>query len=89
VIVTLQSALRAFLNPDGVKSEQLDGYSYVAFDGTLPGVYITDAEKVMLRGRSNVCTQRFDRPGLLETADRTEFVDVVGSDEPMPWSVLP
>jgi hypothetical protein len=98
IVVTLAAALRAFNNPDGYEAEQLDGYSYRASTGTLPGVYLTKAEETMLRrAQANVRTQRLERPGLLEVADVTEFydiydenqwVEVLGSDEPMPWGTI-
>lgn len=93
VTVTLWVAKRAYDNPDGYVSETLDGYSYRAADGTLPGVYLTKSEAQMIRravgAASTVRSQRAVRPGLLETANATEFVEVEGSDEPMPWAAIP
>lgn len=90
VTVTLAAAQRAFRNPDGLLGETLGSYSYRAADGTLPGVYLTEAEIRMLRrlAGGSVQTVRTARPGLDRAGHGTVYLDVVGSDEPIPWDVV-
>ncbi len=49
VTVALQAAKRAFVNPDGLKYEAVEGYT-ASVDAV--GVYLTDAEKALVRGVS-------------------------------------
>ena len=56
-VVVIAAARRAFANPDGKKSETVEDYTYVREAGAGGGVYLTEAEKALVRraaGRSGV-----------------------------------
>lgn len=71
VLLTIccKAARRSLANPDGVTSESIEDYS-VSFGNTSPDVYLTKAERAMVRraaGRNSVGTLATSR-GNLETA---------------------
>lgn len=71
VTVTIAAAKRAFMNPDMVRSESIDGYS-TSYAAASPDVYLTKAERQAVRraaGRSGLWTQATTRLGTDEERD--------------------
>lgn len=83
--VVLAAAARRWRNPDGFSSETIDDYTYRRPSGATE--LLTEGEVRQLRslkagGISTMQMYRFDE----EAAD-TEWVDVVGDGDPIPWDV--
>lgn len=82
--VALEAALRVHKNPDGYSGESLDGYAYTRAQGADVGVgvYLTDAEKAIVRraaqGRSGPLTGTVRTP--------SAYTDAV-SDERALWGL--
>lgn len=90
VTVVLAAAKRAFINPDGVRSEAIDGYS-TNYASSSPDVYLTAKEERQVRGAvstgGGLWTQATTRT---EAADLpTVFLDVEPPGEPIPWAPSP
>lgn len=82
-VVTCAAARRVLANPDGLTQEGIDDYSYSIANAS-PDVYLTKAERAAIRsaaGRAGVWTLGTTRTGI----DDTQYVDVVGQDEPIPF----
>jgi phage gp36-like protein len=83
LMVTVAVARRVLANPDGVTQESIDDYSYTVANAS-SDVYLTRAEKAAVRsaaGKSGIWTLQTTRIG----TDDTQYLDVVGQDEPMPF----
>lgn len=83
LMVTVAVARRVLANPDGVTQESIDDYSRTVANAS-SDVYLTRAERAAIRsaaGKSGVWTMQTTRIG----TDDTQYVDVVGQDEPIPF----
>jgi phage gp36-like protein len=83
VMVTCAVARRVMANPDGVEQESIDDYSY-SLTNASSDIYLTAAERAAVRaaaGKSGIWTLQTTRIGL----DDTQYLDVVGQDEPIPF----
>lgn len=84
VLVTVAAARRALANPDGIVQESIDGYAQT-FSNASSDVYLTRNEKAAVRsaaGKSGIWSQSTTR---LDSGDGTIYLDVVGSDQPIPF----
>lgn len=84
VAVCVAVALRAWLNPDGARSEQIGNYSVTWADSST-GVYLSEGERRMIRraaGRSAIGAVTLESP---YGSDTTEWADVVTGGDPLPW----
>lgn len=84
IIVTIccSAARRSFVNPDGVTGENAGSYGFTQANAS-PDVYLTKAEQGAVRkaaGKSGMWSQPMTRGG----PDVTTWVDVTGTDEPLP-----
>lgn len=83
-VVVCTVARRILANPDGVTQEGIDDYTFSVANAS-PDVYLTRGERQAIRsaaGRSGVWSMQTTRVG---TGDDTQYVDVVGQDEPIPF----
>lgn len=83
VVVTITVARRILANPDGVVQRSIDDYSERLADAQ-SDVYLTRAERRAVRaaaGKSPMWTLSTTRLG----TDDTQYVNVVGQDEPIPF----
>lgn len=85
VAVCVAVALRAWLNPDGARSEQIGNYSVTWADSST-AVYLSDGERRTIRqaaGRSGIGSITLESP----YAPNTEWVPVSDGGDPLPWRV--
>lgn len=83
VAVCVAVAVRAFRNPEGVRSETIGGYAVTYADAST-AVYLTAGERREIRraaGRSTIGAITLESPYV----DTTVWVPVEGTDEPFPW----
>lgn len=88
VSITLAAAKRAYVNPDGVRSESIDGYS-TDYSTASPDVYLTSAEKRAIKravGSGGVWTLSTTRS---DSELSTTYLDVDPPGEPIPWGASP
>lgn len=88
-MVCLSAARRSFINPDAVRSQQLDGYG-VTFSSSSPDVYLTKEERRLIRGsvgKSGLGVISTTRLAEGERDTSTVFLDVEPEGEPIPWDV--
>lgn len=86
--ICMAAARRAFLNPHGIRSEQLDQFS-TSFGNPTGDVYLTKGERASVRtaaGRSPVSTIQLTRPETPFGVDQTIFVtDQIPGSDPIPY----
>lgn len=78
-------AIRAFRNPEGVRSETIGGYAVTYADAST-AVYLTPGERAQVRraaGRSSIGSVTLESPYMPDTV----WVPVEGTTEPFPWDV--
>lgn len=83
VSIVLASAKRAFINPDGVRSESIDNFQ-TTYSTSSPDVFLTNTERQRVRqlaGKTGLWTQPTTR---MEIETSSVYVDVEGQDQPMP-----
>lgn len=88
VAITYAVAIRAFRNPEGIRSEQIGQYSVTYADGST-AAFLTDGERRAIRraaGRSGLGSMEIESPWA-PPDPYTVPVDI-GGDE-MPWVTLP
>ncbi len=93
VTVCLAAARRAFVNPDGVTQESLDGYS-TSYRNDSADVYLTKAERRLISqagGRTGIgvmpTTRTSTAPDVPYVHLDTEYTDGATPTEPIPWDV--
>ena len=82
-VVTCTVARRIISNPEGLSQESIGSYSY-SIGNSSSDVYLTRAERVAIRsaaGKTGLWTQ----PTTRMASDDTQYVDVIGQDEPIPF----
>lgn len=53
-VIALRAAVRAYRNPEGFVSESLGDYSFRLADGEQTGLYLTDAERDLIRRAAGI-----------------------------------
>lgn len=85
VAICVAVAIRAFRNPEGVRSETVGGYAVTYADAST-AVYLTPGERAQVRraaGRSSIGSVTLESPYMPDTV----WVPVEGTTEPFPWDV--
>ncbi len=88
-MVCIAAARRSFINPDAIRSQNLDGYA-MSFASASPDVYLTAAERSLVRravGKSGVWALPTTRLADGEVDGSTLYLDVEPPGEPMPYDV--
>ncbi len=86
VTVCLAAARRAWSNYDGKIAETIGGYSYRVADTAATGVYLTEAEKRLVRRAAGIAEAGVTTVTLNPDFEGTDWVylSVEGSDKPVP-----